>query len=79
MTTTITAPATRARTVARPAGAPAGNRAVAKTGYPAAIWLLLAGNLVVRAAGFAYPFLAYHVAGQGHAAGAVARRRFREA
>ena len=35
------------------------------------IWLLLGGNLVVRAAGFAYPFLAYHVAGRGHGAGAV--------
>ncbi|BBX76161.1 MFS transporter [Mycobacterium shinjukuense] len=40
-------------------------------GYPPMIWLLLGGNTVVRAAGFAYPFLAYHVAGRGHAAGAV--------
>ncbi|WP_371328093.1 MFS transporter [Mycobacterium sp. 1423905.2] len=39
--------------------------------YPAVIWFLLIGNLVVRAAGFAYPFLAYHVAGRGHAASAV--------
>lgn len=35
------------------------------------IWLLLAGNLVVRSAGFAYSFMAYHVAGRGYAAGAV--------
>ncbi|BBX94914.1 MFS transporter [Mycobacterium lacus] len=40
-------------------------------GYPAVIWLLMAGNMVVRAAGFAYPFMAYHVAGRGHAAAAV--------
>ncbi|VBA42658.1 hypothetical protein LAUMK136_04686 [Mycobacterium attenuatum] len=40
-------------------------------GYPGVIWLLLGGNLVVRAAGFAYPFMAFHVAGRGYAAGAV--------
>jgi MFS family permease len=40
-------------------------------GYPVVIWLLLGGNFVVRAAGFAYPFMAYHVAGQGHGAEAV--------
>lgn len=40
-------------------------------GLPAVIWLLLGGNLVVRAAGFAYPFMAFHVAGRGHSAGAV--------
>lgn len=39
--------------------------------YPAVIWMLLGGNFVVRGAGFAYPFLAYHVAGRHHAAGAV--------
>ncbi|POY02366.1 hypothetical protein C3469_11505 [Mycobacterium kansasii] len=39
--------------------------------YPAVMWILLAGNLLVRSAGFAYPFLAYHVAGRGHQAGAV--------
>ncbi|MHA7651828.1 MFS transporter [Mycobacterium sp. ML4] len=39
--------------------------------YPAVIWLLLGGNFVVRGAGFAYPFLAYHVAGRHHAADAV--------
>ncbi len=38
---------------------------------PTVIWLLLVGNLIVRSAGFAYPFLAYHVAGRGYAAGAV--------
>ena len=40
-------------------------------GYPAVIWLLLGGNLLVRSAGFAYPFMAYHVAHGHHAAGAV--------
>lgn len=40
-------------------------------GHSSVIWLLLGGNLVVRSAGFAYPFLAYHVAGRGYAAGAV--------
>lgn len=43
----------------------------AHSGYPAVIWLLLGGNFVVRGAGFAYPFLAYHVAGRHHAADAV--------
>ncbi|MHA7651830.1 MFS transporter [Mycobacterium sp. ML4] len=38
---------------------------------PSVIWLLLIGSLVVRSAGFAYPFLAYHVAGRGYAAGAI--------
>jgi MFS family permease len=40
-------------------------------GYPVVIWLLLGGNFVVRAAGFAYPFMAYHVAGRGHGAEAA--------
>lgn len=39
--------------------------------YPRVIWLLVGGNMVVRASAFAYPFMAYHVAQQGHAAGAV--------
>lgn len=39
--------------------------------YPLVIWMLLGGNLLVRSAGFAYPFLAYHVAGRGHLAGVV--------
>jgi MFS family permease len=46
-------------------------REVETPGYPVVIWLLLGGNLVVRGAGFGYPFLAYHVGGQGHATGAV--------
>lgn len=45
--------------------------AAREPGVPTVIWLLLAGNLVVRAAGFAYAFMAYHVAGRGYAAGAV--------
>lgn len=39
--------------------------------YPTVVWLLLGGNLLVRSAGFAYPFLAYHVAGRGHAPAAI--------
>ncbi|MBW0014676.1 MFS transporter, partial [Mycobacterium sp.] len=39
--------------------------------YPAVIWVLLGGNLLVRAAGFAYPFMAYHVGGQGHPPGTI--------
>ncbi|WP_085096223.1 MFS transporter [Mycobacterium paraense] len=38
---------------------------------PAVIWVLLAGNLLVRAAGFAYPFMAYHLGGRGHTQGTV--------
>jgi MFS family permease len=30
------------------------------------IWVLLGGSLLLRAAGFAYPFMAYHVAARGH-------------
>ncbi|BBX76163.1 MFS transporter [Mycobacterium shinjukuense] len=48
---------------------PTNDRVIAR--YPAAIWLLLGGNLLVRSAGFAYPFMAYHVTARGHAAGAV--------
>ena len=40
-------------------------------GYPPAIWVLLGGNFLVRALGFAYPFMAYHVAHRGHGATAV--------
>lgn len=40
-------------------------------GYPIAIWPLLVGSSLVRAAGFAYPFLAFHVAGRGHGPGTV--------
>lgn len=43
----------------------------AQAGYPLAIWLLVVGSSLVRAAGFAYPFLAYHVAGRGHGTAAV--------
>jgi MFS family permease len=35
------------------------------------IWLLLGGNFMVRALGFAYPFMAYHVAERGHGTSAV--------
>ncbi|OBA71714.1 hypothetical protein A5641_10400 [Mycobacterium sp. 1554424.7] len=38
---------------------------------PAVIWILLGANLLVRSAGFAYPFMAFHVAGRGHGAHAV--------
>ncbi|MCV6980566.1 MFS transporter [Mycolicibacterium pulveris] len=43
----------------------------ADEGYPPAIWVLLGGNFLVRALGFAYPFMAYHVAHRGHGATAV--------
>lgn len=39
--------------------------------YPPVIWLLVGGSMVVRAAGFVYPFMAYHVAEHGLGAGAV--------
>jgi MFS family permease len=39
-----------------------------RTGFPNEIWLLLGGNLLVRAVGFAYPFMTYLVAAQGHRA-----------
>lgn len=34
--------------------------------YPLPIWLLLGGSFLVRALGFAYPFLSYFVAERGH-------------
>ena len=34
--------------------------------YPPQIWLLLAGSFLVRALGFAYPFMAYFVIERGH-------------
>lgn len=62
---------THVQTVTRSPDAFVSQKLVATTGCPVVIWLLLGGNLVVRAAGFAYPFLAYHVTGRGHAVGAV--------
>ena len=41
------------------------------SGYPKVIWLLLGGSFLVRAAGFAYPFMSHHVAGHGHGVHAV--------
>lgn len=43
----------------------------ARVRFPAVIWVLLGGSLLVRSAGFAYPFLAFHVAERGNTAGAV--------
>lgn len=57
MTSTPTQAA--ARTAATPAG------------YPRVIWILLGGNFLVRALGFAYPFMTFHVAGRGHGAAAA--------
>ena len=34
--------------------------------YPPQIWLLLAGSFLVRALGFAYPFMSYFVTERGH-------------
>ena len=53
--------------VARSAG---GEQAPASGGR-SVIWVLFGGTLLVRALGFAYPFLAYHAAGRGHGAQAV--------
>lgn len=43
--------------------------------FPAVIWVLLGGSFLVRSAGFAFPFLAFHVAQRGaehgNAVGAV--------
>ncbi|MEV6397342.1 MFS transporter [Streptomyces sp. NPDC051907] len=39
--------------------------------WPAAIWALLAGTLVVRGLGFAYPFLSYHLDGIGFTTQAI--------
>jgi MFS family permease len=43
----------------------------AHSGFPPVMWLLLGGNFLVRALGFAYPFMAYFVVQRGHGAGAV--------
>lgn len=43
----------------------------AATKLPAVIWVLLGGSWLVRAAGFAYPFMSFHVAQQGHGPAAV--------
>lgn len=46
----------------------------AQDGYPPSMWVLLIGNSLVRAVGFAYPFLAfltYHDLGPGHGAAAA--------
>ncbi len=43
----------------------------AGSGHMSVIWVLFGGTLLVRALGFAYPFLAYHVDGRGHGAQAV--------
>lgn len=37
--------------------------------FPVVIWLLLGGSLLVRALGFAYPFLAFYVAARGQSSG----------
>ncbi|MEV8336563.1 MFS transporter [Streptomyces niveus] len=37
----------------------------APTAWPAAIWTLLIGTFIVRAAGFVYPYLAYHLSERG--------------
>ncbi|MFE9687630.1 MFS transporter [Streptomyces sp. NPDC006285] len=39
--------------------------AAARTPWPPLIWVLLVGTFLIRSAGFAYPFLAYHLASRG--------------
>lgn len=51
--------------------APRAGEGRARDEYPTVIWILLGGNLLVRAAGFAYPFMAYHLAGRGQAPATV--------
>ncbi|MFD6329247.1 MFS transporter [Streptomyces niveus] len=41
------------------------------TGWPPAVWALLIGTFAVRAAGFVYPYLAYHLAAREVAAQTV--------
>lgn len=43
------------------------------TRWPAAVWALLAGTFLARAAGFAYPFLAYRAADLGFSSQTVGR------
>ncbi|WP_211697148.1 MFS transporter [Mycobacterium spongiae] len=53
-----------------PAQAVGGLNTSMLAGYPAVLWLLLGGSLVLRLAGFAYPFLVFLVAGLGYKAAA---------
>ncbi|MFD5079509.1 MFS transporter [Streptomyces sp. NPDC058371] len=48
--------------------APAAPRAVRAGAWPAAVWALLIGTFAVRAAGFVYPYLAYHLSAREVAA-----------
>ncbi|WP_331732759.1 MFS transporter (plasmid) [Streptomyces sp. NBC_00015] len=48
--------------------APAATRAARAGAWPAAVWALLIGTFAVRAAGFVYPYLAYHLAAREVAA-----------
>lgn len=51
--------------------AAAGRYARPKPAIPATIWLLLCGNFLVRALGFVFPFMSFHVAQRGHGTAAV--------
>ncbi|MFI6283035.1 MFS transporter [Streptomyces sp. NPDC050988] len=48
--------------------APAATRAARAGAWPAAVWALLIGTFAVRAAGFVYPYLAYHLSAREIAA-----------
>lgn len=55
-----------------PAGPVAAGPGTSRGGtWPAAVWALLAGTFMVRAAGFVYPYLAYHLAARDVAAPSV--------
>lgn len=53
-------------TASRPLPRVESERRSGPAGYPSQIWLLLGGSFLVRAKGFAYPFLSYFVAERGH-------------
>lgn len=66
MVRAVTAPVTGQL---RPAVSESPAGATARAGaWPAAVWALLIGTFAVRAAGFAYPYLAYHLSARGVAA-----------
>ena len=75
VTTTLSptdkASAPRPTTTLSPMDKASAPRPSAESGYPPVLWVLLGGNFLVRALGFAYPFMAYFVAQRGHGPGAV--------
>ncbi|MCQ1577175.1 MFS transporter [Streptomyces parvus] len=54
-----------------PAAPPSSTPDARATAWPSAVWALLIGTFAVRAAGFVYPYLAYHLAEREVAASTV--------